>query len=434
MQRLTNTVKDYAWGSPSGIPEILGNEPGESPVAELWVGAHPGGPSLVDGHGLDALIASDPSRYLGEESVARFGPRLPFLLKILSARTALSIQSHPSREQAQEGFAAETAAGIPVDAPHRNYRDEWHKPELIHALGEFHALCGFRPVPAVLVTLDRFAVALATTGATTVHRDSLDAWRNALTTASEAVDASAPTAPEAAGSGGASSPDDAAVLRAAVELVLGDPERFGALAEALADALAHPSFERVGPDHPSHDGSSVDPALTLLETHADFPRDAGSLVAVMLRRFLLQAGESLALESGVLHAYMRGLGVEIMASSDNVLRGGLTGKHIDVPELVRTVHFNTCAPRVLPADADSELRGATDDFILTVVHDAEGRALSRPGAFTVLCTEGAFTLSCGDEEMELSRGDSAFIGARETRPAVTGKGALFVASSALGDD
>lgn len=224
---------------------------------------------------------------------------------------------------------------------------------------------------------------------------------------------------------------DAAKLRAACELVLGDPARFGALAEVLADALAQPSFDRVEADHPSHDGSSVDPALTLLETHTDFPRDPGSLVAIMLRRFLLQAGESLALDSGVLHAYMRGLGVEIMASSDNVLRGGLTEKHVDVPELVRTVHFNTREARVLTADANSELRGATDDFILTVLHDAQNQALLRPGACTILCTDGTFTLRCGDEEMQLGQGDSAFLGAHEPRPTVTGKGALFVASSAL---
>ncbi|GAA4515945.1 mannose-6-phosphate isomerase, class I [Brevibacterium yomogidense] len=432
MQRLTNTVKDYAWGSPSGIPEILGNEPDGRPAAELWVGAHPGAPSFVDGRGLDDLIASDPSRYLGEASVARFGPRLPFLLKILSARTALSIQSHPSREQAIAGFAAESAAGIPLDAPHRNYRDEWHKPELLYALGEFHALCGFRPVPAIRATLDRFATALDAAEAASAHRESLAAWRDALDGEAEAgLETASDTGPEAKTETEAETEAEAAVLRRAVEVVLGDPDRFGALADALATALSAPSFPHVAADDPSHEGTSVDPALTLLETHADFPRDAGSLVAVMLRRFLLQAGESLAFDSGILHAYLGGLGAEIMASSDNVLRGGLTGKHIDVPELVRTVHFDTQPPRVLTADDDTELRGATDDFILTVVHDADDQVLPRPGALTALCIDGTFMLRSGDEELEAGRGDSVFIGADEPRPTLTGKGALFVASSAL---
>nr|WP_232483618.1 mannose-6-phosphate isomerase, class I [Brevibacterium yomogidense] len=429
---MTNTVKDYAWGSPSGIPEILGNEPDGRPAAELWVGAHPGAPSFVDGRGLDDLIASDPSRYLGEASVARFGPRLPFLLKILSARTALSIQSHPSREQAIAGFAAESAAGIPLDAPHRNYRDEWHKPELLYALGEFHALCGFRPVPAIRATLDRFATALDAAEAASAHRESLAAWRDALDGEAEAgLETASDTGPEAKTETEAETEAEAAVLRRAVEVVLGDPDRFGALADALATALSAPSFPHVAADDPSHEGTSVDPALTLLETHADFPRDAGSLVAVMLRRFLLQAGESLAFDSGILHAYLGGLGAEIMASSDNVLRGGLTGKHIDVPELVRTVHFDTQPPRVLTADDDTELRGATDDFILTVVHDADDQVLPRPGALTALCIDGTFMLRSGDEELEAGRGDSVFIGADEPRPTLTGKGALFVASSAL---
>lgn len=407
MQRLTNTVKQYAWGAASGIPEILGREPDGTPAAELWVGAHPGAPSRVDGTGLDELIARDPVRYLGESSIARFGERLPFLLKVLSAGTALSIQSHPSLEQAARGFAAEEAAGIPRDAAHRSYRDEWHKPELIHALGEFHALCGFRPLPAIRATLDRFETALRVSDAPTAPRASLAAWAEAL-----------------------DQPDEAAALRDAVALVLGDPDRFGSLADALADACADRAG-RVGADHPSHAGSSVDPVLTLLEMHADFPHDPGALVAVLLRRYLLRAGESLALESGILHAYLRGVGVEIMSSSDNVLRGGLTRKHTDVPELVRTVRFDTRAPQVVTVDDRSEVRGETDDFVLTVLTEAEDRRLTRPGALTALCTAGTFTLDTGEQSMDLRQGEAVFVAADEARPTVTGTGALFIGSTAL---
>src|SRR5690606_14846432 len=278
LQRLTNTVKDYPWGAPSGIPEILGQEPDGTPAAELWVGAHPAAPSRVGDRGLDDLIAADPERLLGHESRARFGDRLPFLLKVLSARTALSIQSHPSRQQALDGFAAEEAAGIPLDAPHRSYRDAWHKPELIHALGDFHALCGFRPVPAILATIERFEAALSRDGAARDARDALADWRSALTGAEET-----------------------AALRDAVALVLSSTDRFGSLADALAAALADPATVRVGADDASHAGSSTDPVETLLEVQADFPHDPGVLVTVMLRRVLLRAGESLALDSGVLH-------------------------------------------------------------------------------------------------------------------------------------
>lgn len=420
MQRLTNTRKDYAWGSPTGIPEILGQEPDGTPVAELWVGAHPGAPSTVDGRRLDALISEDPARLLGEESLALFGPRLPFLLKVLSARSALSIQSHPTREQAEDGFAREEAAGIPADAPHRTYRDPWHKPELLYALEDFHALCGFRPVPAVLATLERFSSALDSVDASTEVREALAAWRDALTCApSDTV-------------------EDDVMLRAAVELLLGESARFGALADALADALAVPAFREAAEDDPSRVGSSTDPMRTLQETHADFPHDPGPLVAVMLRRHLLRAGESLRVESGRIHAYLRGMGVEIMASSDNVLRGGLTAKHVDVCELVRTARFDTQAPDLLAPDDAGELPGTTEDFVLTVITEAADRPLRRSGALTLLCTDGAFTLRGEDparpgrtDSLELSRGDSVWIGADEPRPAVTGTGSLFVASTGL---
>lgn len=408
MRRLTNTVKDYAWGAASGIPEILGQEPDGTPAAELWVGAYPAAPSQVGDRGLDELIAADPERLLGTECRARFGDRLPFLLKVLSVGTALSIQSHPSRQQALDGFAAEEAAGIPLDAPHRSYRDAWHKPELIHALGDFHALCGFRPVPAILATIERFEAALSRDGAARDARDALADWRSALTGAEET-----------------------AALRDAVALVLSSTDRFGSLADALAAALADPATVRVGADDASHAGSSTDPVETLLEVQADFPHDPGVLVTVMLRRVLLRAGESLALDSGVLHAYLRGLGVEIMAASDNVLRGGLTSKHIDVPELIRAARFDTRAPEVLALDERSEVRGTTDDFILTVLSDVQDRALSRPGPLALLCTSGSFVLDTGEKTLRLEQGEAVFVGADEPRPAVTGGGALYIASAAL---
>ena len=144
MQRLTGVIQPYAWGSRTAIPELLGVEPTGEPQAELWFGAHPLAPSSVDGEPLDKVVAHDPVGVVGRGSVEAFGPRLPFLLKVIAAAQPLSLQAHPSRDQAEAGYAREQAVGVPRDAPHRTYRDGWPKPELLCALVETEALCGFR--------------------------------------------------------------------------------------------------------------------------------------------------------------------------------------------------------------------------------------------------------------------------------------------------
>src|SRR5690625_3136345 len=148
MHRLTNQVRSYAWGSAAAIPRLLGREPDGRPHAELWLGAHHGAPSMVrtaDGPiPFGDYISAGPKEILGEWAVRRFGERLPFLLKVLAADAPLSLQAHPDAARARAGFAAEEAEGVPVDAPHRNYRDPYHKPELVLALEPFEALCGFR--------------------------------------------------------------------------------------------------------------------------------------------------------------------------------------------------------------------------------------------------------------------------------------------------
>ena len=147
MELLDNSIQRYAWGSLTAIPQLLGQPPDGSTQAELWLGAHPSAPSRVSGgRTLEELISSSPQRLLGEASFARFGARLPYLLKVLAAGQPLSLQAHPSLVQAQEGFAREEAAGLPRSAPTRNYRDANHKPEIICALSQFQALCGFRRV------------------------------------------------------------------------------------------------------------------------------------------------------------------------------------------------------------------------------------------------------------------------------------------------
>lgn len=399
MHVLSNTIRDYPWGSSSGIPEILGREPDGTPAAELWIGAHHGAPSRTPDGSLDDWIAAAPSARLGETSNAVFGTRLPFLLKILSAATALSIQAHPTREQAQAGYARETAAGVSLDAPHRSYRDEWHKPELIHALGDFDALCGFRPIPAVLATIGRLEALAADEDAALLGR-----WRSALAGETEAQ-----------------------ALRAATGLVLGTAEVYG----SLADRLARLAVPEAPAGDPSRVGSAFDPLDTLREVNADFPGDAGALVALMLNRVRLQAGESLALDAGVLHAYLGGLGIEIMASSDNVLRGGLTSKHIDLAALDAVVHYESGPPHLVEADVAGVVRGTTEDFALQRIDAARDQPIARSGAAILLCTAGGFEVHSGADTLHLGSGDSVFVAADEPPPHVTGSGQLFVATTGL---
>lgn len=404
MRFLSNTVQRYAWGAPSGIPEILGQPVTGEPAAELWMGAHPVAPSQLldaDGQPVASLlewVETAPEAALGKASIGAFGNRLPFLLKILAAETALSIQAHPSLDQARAGYARENAAGIPLDAPERNYKDDSHKPELIYALTEFHALCGFRRPEAITAMLDRFASALDAAGENT-QLPALAAWRDALASGD---------------------------LKQATGLLLRERDTYG----SLADALAHIVIDPVAADDPSHAGSAVDPALTLREVQADFPHDPGVLVALMLNRLRLEPGQALALDAGILHAYLGGLGIEIMASSDNVLRGGLTSKHIDVDELDAVVTYTPGQPALATPDETGVLRGATDDFALQVIDTAEDREVHRAGPAILLCTSGTFTCSDGTR---LQAGDSVFLAAEVPALTVNGSGRLFVATTGLPD-
>lgn len=407
MFRIRGVVQTYAWGNHTGIQEVLGLEPDGTPAAEYWLGAHPKAPSTtpdsnLDGCStLDTYIAQHPE-VLGDSVRSRFGDRLPFLLKLLSARTALSIQAHPSAEQAREGFERENAAGMELDAPERNYRDAFHKPEMIVALTPFDALCGFREVGAIRATFERM---VATTSA--IHTE-------VITDVVRLLDGPDP-------------------LRATVAKVLGDP-----VFAQVADAVAANPPGRVEVGDVSRVGSVCDPIDTLVRVNADFPGDAGALVAVMLNMVTLGPGEAMALDAGVLHAYLGGFGVEIMASSDNVLRGGLTSKHIDVPELTRVVRYEPTAAHVREAAAGQWLRGATEDFTLMRLGEAARVEVGLAGPAIVLCVDGRYTLAAGDAGgtggdvggtvAEVAMGDAVFVPATAGSVTVDGRGQLFIAS------
>jgi mannose-6-phosphate isomerase len=344
-------------------------EPDGRPVAELWFGAHAQGPSAAPAHGttLDALVAADPDGLLGADCVARFGPELPFLLKVLAADTALSIQVHPDRAQAAAGFAREDAAGIPRDAPERNYRDPNHKPELLCALTPFDALCGFRPVSA---TLDLLA--------------SLD-----LPELSFVIDL-------------LHGPDP---LRAAFTAVLEHPDPaplVAAVIRRVADAA----------DGPLH-------AARLAAEH--FPDDVGVLLTLLLNYVRLQPGEAIFLGAGNVHAYLRGAGVEIMANSDNVLRCGLTPKHIDIPELLRITDFTELAEPRRPS-VGGRFDVPVPDFSLTRLQVDEPTGLHDAGPCIALCTSGEISLG----DIAIRRGHAAFVPAA-LRTTVRGSGEVFIA-------
>ncbi|MCF6507184.1 mannose-6-phosphate isomerase, class I [Blastococcus sp. MG754426] len=373
MWQLSNGVRYYPWGSRTVIPELLGDPvPADRPHAELWVGAHPDEPStLSDGRPLDKAIAEDPDRLLGPAVVERFGARLPFLLKVLAADTPLSLQAHPTTAQAEVGYAAEEAAGIPHDDPTRTFKDPFHKPELLLALTTFEALCGFRPVEESLHCLAKLQVPELK-----------------------------PTIAALARGG----------LRAAIPQLLAlTGERRTELVHAVATAAAR--FV-----------AAADPefintyrwAATLAET---YPGDPGVVISLMCNHLKLAPGEAVFLPAGNLHAYLSGAGVEVMASSDNVLRGGLTAKHVDLAALIEVLDFTDGrVPVIHPVLGPGGLRYPVpvQDFDLTRVHlDEQSGTLTTRGPQLLLCTEGTAVLASVDGELTLEKGRAAFLPAGE---------------------
>ncbi|MGJ5896556.1 mannose-6-phosphate isomerase, class I [Streptomyces sp. V2] len=380
MDRLDNTVRPYAWGSTTAIPHLLGVEPTGEPQAEMWMGAHPGAPSRTARGTLVEVIDAHPREELGEAATAKFGPRLPFLLKLLAAGAPLSLQVHPNLQQAKEGYGDEEARGVPVDAPHRNYKDANHKPELICALTEFDGLCGFRAPEESAALLEGLGV------------DSLKPYADLLR----------------------AHPEDAALREVLTAVLSADrAEMTRTVTEATAAC--------------EHLGGAYAPYA---EIARHYPGDPGVIAAMLLNHVRLQPGEALFLGAGIPHAYLSGLGVEIMANSDNVLRCGLTPKHVDVPELLRVVRFEATGPGVLRPEAspDGEEVYDTpiDEFRLsryvlpegTSVHD-----LTREAPQILLCTAG--TVRAG--EHDLAPGQSVFVAAGE-KTQVSGAGTLFRAT------
>ncbi|HEY8453991.1 MAG TPA: mannose-6-phosphate isomerase, class I [Actinopolymorphaceae bacterium] len=397
MQLLDNPIRPYPWGSYSAIPELLGVEPTGEPQAELWMGAHPASPSYAVGRKMSLVdvIASDPAAELGQACLSAFGPRLPFLLKVLAAREPLSLQAHPNPAQAREGYERENAEGIPLDAPHRNYKDPFAKPEMICALTPIDALVGFRPPAETLPVLEGLGVA-----------------------ALESLVAQLREQPNGEG------------LRAVFTMLMTAPaERQRSVVTEVVDAC-----RRLLEDPGTADAGLLEAARLVNRLAEKYPGDPGVIAALLLNRVRLNPGEAMYLPAGNLHAYIEGVGVELLANSDNVLRGGLTSKHIDVPELLRVLDITPEPVRILRPDSTT---GRYDtparEFRLSRITVSAGDELSLPveGPQILLCTEGGVVASSEAGKVDLTRGRSAYVGAWEGTVTLTGTGVVFQAAPGL---
>lgn len=406
MELLRNAVRPYAWGSRTIIPELTGRAvPAPHPEAELWMGAHPGDPSRIIGpdgaeRSLLELVEADPEGQLGMPCARRWNGRLPFLLKILAVEEPLSMQAHPSAEQSAEGYAREEAAGIPRDASNRNYPDPTAKPELVCALTEFHALAGFRD-PDRTVKLLR-----------AVETPGLAKYTELL----------------------AAQPDSAG-LRALFTtwITLPQANLDELLPEVLDACVAHIK------DHGEFDLE----CRTILELGEAHPRDAGVLAALLLNRLVLGAGEAIFLPAGNLHLYLHGTAVEILANSDNILRCGLTPKHVDVPELLRVVDFTHCDMPILsgePTLCGAVYRTGAPEFELSRCEwdtgDRHELRVPNGRPQILLCTAGALFVRDGDgRSLELARGQSMWLPASDpevtVHPVGEGPAQFFRATSGV---
>ncbi|WP_022869323.1 mannose-6-phosphate isomerase, class I [Yaniella halotolerans] len=360
MYRLTAPVKDYAWGSTTLLADLTGTAPSSTPQAELWFGTHPTTQTtLSDGRALADLID------------------LPYLVKLLAAAQPLSIQAHPTIIQAEAGFAAENAAGLELDDPQRTYRDANHKPEMLVALTDFTALAGFRDPAASAQTFGALAQLVEL--------------------------------PELA----------VALSNMATQLAEGKiKEVFGQLVDTespfwQSDGWTKTIFDAV--EHANLDDDALVNALAASKIHPD---DPGALVTLLMNLVRLSPGESMFIPDGTIHAYVSGLGLEIMATSDNVIRGGLTIKHIDLEELDRVVRYQPDPPPLLSPRVDqsatmtvTHFEPPVDDFALTRydLHGDQRLAVVPDRPRIAICTGGTGQLISQDDTIGVTPGTGIYL-------------------------
>ncbi|CAM6194762.1 mannose-6-phosphate isomerase [Citrobacter sedlakii] len=384
MQKLINSVQNYAWGSKTALTELYGMaNPQQQPMAELWMGAHPKSSSqVVDVNGqtvsLRDVIEKHKSTLLGDAVADRFG-ELPFLFKVLCAAQPLSIQVHPNKRNSETGFARENAAGIPLDAAERNYKDPNHKPELVFALTPFLAMNAFREFSEIVSLLQPVA------GAHTAIAHFLEN-------------------PNA--------------------------ERLSELFAGLLNMQGEEKSRALAILKAALENQQGEPWQTIRLIAEFYPDDSGLFSPLLLNVVKLNPGEAMFLFAETPHAYLQGVALEVMANSDNVLRAGLTPKYIDIPELVANVRFDAKPANQLLTTP--EKNGAELDFPIPVddfafsLHDlsAQETPVAQQSAAILFCVEGEAVLSKGEQRLVLKPGESAFISAAESPIMVSGVGRL----------
>jgi len=369
LSRISGVTKNYDWGSKDLVPNFFGLETSSKPIAEIWFGTHPLGESEIIGE----------SKSLSES----LGKKLGFLVKILSADRSLSIQVHPNSKQAKDGFHLEQSKGIALEDPKRNYKDSSHKPEAIIALTPFQALCGFRPTADLIKVVAEF---------------------------------------------GKSEPEFASIAK---RLSNGAP-----LAEIFQSLIENTELAKRFTN--SVDASQQDlmaqKSRDLVERLlVQFPDDTGALVALMLNEVSLEPGEAIFLPAGNIHAYLSGLGLEVMASSDNVLRSGLTSKHIDVAEVLKLADFSELSePKVRPKKLAEGLVEYPVDCSEFRIYKAEVSGknlladLELPASSMVVCTAGEVAVSTSLEEREVLAKSEVVFASGAKRISLSGSGTVFL--------
>ena len=392
---LKNPIQEYAWGSKTAIQTLLGlPSPSEKPAAELWLGAHPKAPSQVmvggEWQSLEGVIETDPVSVLGKGVAERFSNKLPFLFKVLAADRPLSIQVHPNLEEAREGFERENRLGIPLNASERNYKDANHKPEILCAFTPFEGLKGFRTPEAIINLMDKVSISTLSDELSRLRRE----------------------------------PDGSGLKSFFISLVSMDQAR----RERVIDEAIRGAERCVNEDRSFY---------WMVELNREYPGDIGVLSPLIFNLVELGPGEAIYIPAGELHAYLRGVGMELMANSDNVLRGGLTPKHVDVPELLKIVNFSPEPVRkVTPSNGlpgEKIYASPAQEFQLSIISVANGDPFISErdrGVEIMICMQGEGEikdLESGQVET-VEKGKSLLIPSALGEYQIVGRGKLYKAA------
>ncbi|OCG07893.1 mannose-6-phosphate isomerase, class I [Gilliamella sp. wkB178] len=391
MWKLENTIKNYAWGSLDSMSLLFGiKNPDQQPMAEMWMGAHPLGCSVAvtaDNHKvrLDELITTNPLATLGKSTLEHYHG-LPFLFKVLAANKALSIQVHPTKAKAKLGFDRENKLGIDLNSPQRNYKDPNHKPELIYALTPFKAMNSFRPIDEIIALFDQVTT-------TTISNEIQQLQQNR------------------------------------------NPDQLKSFFQTLLSLSSEQKQQAINQLLTSIQSRTDEPYLTVQTLAQEYPDDIGIFMPLILNVIELHPGEAMFLYAETPHAYIQGTGLEVMANSDNVLRAGLTSKHIDIPEVIKNTHFNsvplkqlTTKPIINQNKTDFPIPVA--DFTFEIIQsDNQTRSESVTSPQILFCIKGKITIKTQTQSLTLTTGESAFIAYDTENYSYSGTGVLAKAAN-----